>query len=213
VAGCDPHTNIQALELCRDREFLVPCLGLHPTFTDAFDELDRVEEQLRVNEPPAVGEIGLDHYHVDDAETQSRQREVFERMLGLAEDLDRPVVVHSREAERKTVDILERYSVEGILHCFNGSVELAERAAESGLLVGVTTQVLYSSGVESIAESVPLDSIVLETDSPFLYPDGRNEPSKVEEAAEKVAEIRNIDRQEVVESTTRNSARLYGVEM
>jgi len=211
TAGCNHSRNRNALELQDNYpEKVVANLGLHPTFNDSFDELNSIKKQIRENDPAAIGEIGLDHYHITEEKKRGRQREIFEEMLKLAEELDKPVVVHSREAEKKAANILKDYSVPGIiLHCFNGQPELAEEAAEEGMKIGITTQVLYSSRVQDIVETLKLEDMILETDSPFLYPDGRNEPVNVNESAEKIADIKNMDKEEVIKATTENAEEIF----
>lgn len=201
-AGRDPESNRKSLELEKSYSgFVIANLGLHPTHTDRFSEVEYVVEQVRKNDPAAIGEIGLDHHHVTDSETRERQEKVFRQMLELAEELGKPVVVHSREAEQKAVEILEEHSVDAMLHCFNRNPDLAERASEN-FMIGVTTQVLYSGKVREIVERVDLDDLLLETDSPFLYRDGRNEPVNVLKSVEEIAEIKTLDGQQVVKATT-----------
>ncbi|MFB6159375.1 MAG: TatD family hydrolase [Candidatus Nanohalobium sp.] len=210
-AGCNVEQNRKALEL-EDRYpgFVVANLGLHPTYTDSFDELEKVKDQIRKQDPVAVGEIGLDHHHVTDEEVRERQRQVFRGMLELAEELGKTVNVHSREAEQEVIDTLNEYSLpDALIHCFNGTPEQAEEAVEKGFTVGVTTQVLYSDRVQDIVERLSLEGFVLETDSPFLYRGGRNEPLNVLESAEKIAEIKNVSTEKVVRTTTQRSRRLF----
>lgn len=206
VAGCDPDSNDEVLELAENWDIVTPCLGIHPTFTEAFNSVEEVENQIRKKKPAAIGEIGLDHHHVTEDGNRERQEKVFRRMLELAEELEKPVVVHSRDAEARAVKVLSEYEVETVmLHCFNGSLELAERAAEMGFMIGVTTQVLYMEHVQKLAETIPLENLLLETDAPFLYPDGRNEPVKVEESSRKIADLRNIREREVIRRTSNNA--------
>lgn len=210
-AGCNYERNRRALELERNHpDTIVANLGLHPTFDSDFGQLEDIKDQIRRNDPAAIGEIGLDHHHVTDKGMREKQREVFEEMLDIAEELGKPVVVHSRSAESRAVDILKNYSLPGIiLHCFNGKPGLAAEAAESGMIIGVTTQVLYSNRVQSIVKRLELSDMVLETDSPFLWPDGRNEPVHVIDSAERIAEIKQVDTREVVSSTTNNAEKTF----
>ncbi|MFT4893105.1 MAG: TatD DNase family protein [Candidatus Nanohaloarchaea archaeon] len=210
-AGSSMERNQKVLELSEKYpEFVVPNLGLHPTYTDNFDELEQIKQLIREENPPAIGEIGLDHHHVKNTKLRERQEKVFREMLELAEELEKPVVIHSREAEKKVFDIVQGYNLSEIMfHCFNGTPELAEKSAEKGIKIGVTTQVLYSNRVQSIAEAVPVSDILLETDSPFLYRGNRNEPVNVHESAEKIAEIKDLEKQEVVEATTENARKLF----
>lgn len=208
-AGREPDSNRVSLELEERYRDVVANLGLHPTHTDSFDRVEEVVGQIRQNDPAAIGEIGLDHHHVNDGKLRDDQEKVFRQLLELAEEMDKPVVVHSRDAERKTFEILQDHGIEAMLHCFNGSIELAEQAVEEGMKIGVTTQVLYSNRVQDIAEQVPLDAMLLETDSPFLYRGGRNEPVNVEESAEKIAGIKGVEKKRVVEATTGNARELF----
>jgi len=211
-AGSNFENNREVMDLSMEHEdFILPNLGLHPTYTDSFDELDDIKAQIREEMPPAVGEIGLDHHHVSEKQVRERQEKIFREMLELAEELNLPVVVHSRDAERKTIDILKEYALPDVMvHCFNGKPKLAEEAVEEGMTIGVTTQVLYSNRVQEIVKALNVDDILLETDSPFLYRGERNSPVKVLESAEKVAEIKNVDEEEVIESSTGNAVSIFG---
>lgn len=210
-AGSNLEHNKAALELQEKHpDFVVANLGLHPVYTDSYSELEDIKQQIRREDPAAVGEIGLDHHHVEDSEKKERQEEVFREMLELAEELNKPVVVHTRDAERRSVEILKDYSLpEVMLHCFNGKPDLAREAVEHGMKIGVTTQVLYSSRVQDIIRKLGVKDILLETDSPYLYRGERNEPLNVVESAEKIADLEDIETEEVVEATTRNARDLF----
>lgn len=211
-AGSNIEHNKSALELNQKySEFVIPIIGLHPCYTDDFDQLEEVKQQIREHDPVAIGEIGLDHHHVQDEELRERQEEVFRELLQLAEDLQKPVVIHSRDAEEEAVEILREYDLPDVmLHCFNGTPELAETAVESGMTIGVTTQVLYSKRVQQIANRLKTEDILLETDSPYLYRGERNRPANVVESAEKIAELKSINPEEVSKATTLNARRIFG---
>lgn len=209
-AGRGPESNAETVRLSEEHNVIVPNLGLHPTYTDYFDDMEEVKEQIRRHDPPAIGEIGLDHHHIEDEKMRERQEDVFREMLELAEQLGKPVVVHSRDAEKRSFEVLQEYELPGVmLHCFNGTVELAEKAVREGMKVGVTTQALYSARVQDIAERVPLENMLLETDSPFLYRGDRNEPVNVVESAEKISKLKETDVSEVVSQTTKNAEELF----
>ncbi|MFB6099752.1 MAG: TatD family hydrolase [Candidatus Nanohalobium sp.] len=211
TVGCTPERNRKTLEIAgKYPEFVIPNLGLHPTYTDEFENLDEVKNQIRENDPPAIGEIGLDHHHVTDEVLREEQRKVFRELLELAKELGKPVNVHSREAEQEVIDILKEYELPGaLIHCFNGTPEQALEAAENGVTIGVTTQVLYSSRVQDIVGKLDVDDVVLETDSPFLYQGERNEPVNVVESAEKIAELKDTPVEKVVEATTENAREIF----
>lgn len=210
-AGSNIEHNKAALELANKySDFVIPTLGLHPCYTDYFNQLNEVKNQIHEHDPVAIGEIGLDHHHVQDEELRERQEEVFRELLQLAEDLQKPVVIHSRDAEKKVVEILREYDLpEVMLHCFNGNPELAESAVDSGMTIGVTTQVLYSDRVQQITDRLEIEDILLETDSPYLYRGERNKPPKVVESAEKIAELKSIKPKQVSEVTTLNARRIF----
>jgi TatD DNase family protein len=210
-AGSNMDHNRKALELEEKTcGFVRANLGLHPTYTDSFDEIDEIKQQIRERDSVAIGEIGLDHHHVTEETEREKQEEVFREMLQLAEELEKPVVLHTREAEELALQILEEFKLEGVmLHCFNGRPELAEEAVKRGYLIGVTTQVLYSTRVQNIVEEIQVEDILLETDSPFLYHGERNEPVNVHESAEKIADIKGLKKKEVVETTTGNAEEFF----
>lgn len=210
-AGSNVEHNKSTLDLgSKYPDFIIPALGLHPCYTDDFDQIDQIKQQIREHDPVAIGEIGLDHHHIQHDEVREEQEEVFRELLRLAEDLQKPVVIHSRDAEKKAVEILNEYDLpEVMLHCFNGTPELAEEAVESGMTIGVTTQVLYSKRVREIAEHLELEDIMLETDSPYLYRGERNKPLNVIESAKKIAKIKSSSKEKVVESTTQNARRIF----
>jgi len=210
-AGCSLERNQRTLEIAEKHpDFVVPNLGIHPTFTQDFEHVEEVKDQIRENDPAAIGEIGLDHHHVTEEDMRESQRQVFQEFLELAEELEKPVVVHSREAEQETIDTLKEYDIpEVMVHCFNGTPEQAREAVENSFTIGVTTQVLYSGRVQSIINELDVEDIVLETDSPFLYQGDRNEPVNVVESAEKIAEIKEVSKEEVITETTENARRIF----
>lgn len=203
-AGTNPEHNKKTLEL-EENSSILPALGLHPVYTDSFSELEKVKQQIRENSPVAVGEIGLDHHHITGEDEREQQEEVFRELVKFAETQELPVVVHSREAEKEAVEILSEHDVDAFLHCFNGTPELAEKAVAEGMKIGVTTQVLYSSRVQEIVKEIALEDMMLETDSPYLYRGERNEPVNVRESAEKIAELKEAEVEEVVSATTANA--------
>ena len=211
VPGVNPETNREVLQLSEEYgDFISPHLGLHPVYTDSFENLEDVKDQIRKHDPEAVGEIGLDHHHVTEESMREKQEEIFRELLELAEELGKPIAVHSREAEAQAIKIIKQYTIpEVFMHCFNGSPELAEKAVNSGMKIGVTTQVLYSSRVQSIVERLNLRDLVLETDSPYLYRGDRNQPVNVIESGEKIAEIKNLSKEDVFTSTTENSRQTF----
>jgi len=215
-AGSEPTANRRALELAAEHpDFIYPCIGAHPTKIDAIgdDGFDEIQAHIEDEKDRivAIGETGLDYHHERSDEGRERQETFFEPLLEQAEALQLPVVIHSRDAEKRALEILTSYDLpEVIMHCFNGSLEQVNEAVDRGYWISVSTQVGYSSRVRNIAAETPADSILLETDAPFLYPgDERNEPWRIQESLDVIAELRDADRDELGRRFTDNTAAAY----
>lgn len=214
--GTGPDTNDAALELAREHDHIHATHGLHPAYVEdhSADDVDTVAAQIeeRRERIRAVGEIGLDYHHVRDDHGRETQRQRFRRMLTVAEEVGLPAVLHTRDAEQDAFDIAQEFSPPAVVqHCFNGRPGLAREAVDADHYIAVSTQVLHSARVRDIAAAVPLDRILLETDAPFLYRDGRNVPWHVEESAEAIADIKDVAVDEVMATTTRNAADAFGL--
>jgi len=220
LIGCDPASNRRVVELARPEEGIYAAVGVHPH--DAGKWSAEVEAELRtlVRAPGvvALGEMGLDFYR--NLCPPDVQYTAFRGQLELAAELELPIVVHTRESVTPSLDLIEPYAragLRGIMHCWSGTLAEARRALDCGLLLGVGGVVTYKKPGElpdAVAES-PLDSLVLETDSPFLAPtpyrSKRNEPAYLPLIAARVAEIRGVEVGEVVEQTRRNALRVLGL--
>jgi len=166
----------------------------------------------------ALGEVGLDFYY--DNSPRDAQREAFRRQVRLARDLGLPLIVHTRDADEETAEILEQEAageVGGVVHCFTGGLELARRALALGFLISFSGIVSFprSEVIQEVARSAPPDRLLVETDAPFLAPPPhrgkRNEPAFVVEVARRVAELRGESLADLARSTTRNFERLFRV--
>jgi TatD DNase family protein len=220
VGGVDAEGgHRRALELAEERGLPVSA-GLHPhearLMTGAVeDELRRFARERRI---VAVGEIGLDFHY--DHSPRDVQREAFRRQLRLARDVGLPVIVHTREADLETSAILEEEGageVGGVLHCFTGGHELAERALALGFYVSFSGIVAFPRAevVQEIARRIPLERLLVETDAPYLAPPPhrgkRNEPAFVVEVARKVAALRELPLPALGEAALANFRRLFRV--
>lgn len=196
-------------------------LGVHPHDAKTWDAV--VEGRIRAAfaaDPRlrAVGEMGLDHYY--DYSTPAQQRVAFEAQLAMARDLERPVVIHSRDALEETFEVLDGFGVEPgrlLWHCFGGDADMAARIVERGWMLSVPGAVTWSK-MECVREAVarvPLESLVLETDCPFLAPDPwrgkRNEPAFIGFTARGVTQARGVDVEEVWRATADNAVRFFGL--
>lgn len=205
-------------------------MGLHPTSVgeNYTTDLELVRNKLFSNPDKyiGVGEIGLDFYW--DTTYRNQQLEVLERQIGWAQELDKPIVLHLRngkdgnsdndayDAVFKLLERLSRNKYKGIMHCFSGTMEDAERAVDMGFCIGIGGTLTYKkSSLPEIVKALPLERIVLETDDPYLAPvpyrGRRNEPSYITFVAEKVAEIKNISSEKVADVTTANAKELFNL--
>ncbi len=192
--------------------------GLHPCEVkeDYEDLLDQICESMADREICAIGEIGIDLYW--DKSTLEHQKAAFREQINWAKDMELPIVIHCREAFDEVFEVLEAEQDEqlsGIFHCFTGNIDQAHRAIGMGFYLGIGGVVTYkNSGLDEVLKQVPLSSIVLETDSPYLAPvpfRGKpNESSYLVHVARKVAEIYGRDQEEIAAITTENSKRIFG---
>jgi TatD DNase family protein len=226
VGTGDPHSGAfeRAVELGEKHDNVFTALGVHPHDARFFD--DRAEQKLLklIGESPCViawGEIGLD-FHYDNSPRQV-QMDVFRRQLHLAREANLPVIIHTREAEDETIEILrsERAgsSLPGIMHCFSGSLALGEKALALGFLISFSGIVTFKKAddLRAVANQVPLDKLLIETDCPFLSPipfrGRRNEPAYVVEVARCLAQLRKVNLEEIARVTTANFARVFNLDL
>lgn len=167
-----------------------------------------------IDETIGVGEIGLDYYWVKDQAGRDREKDNFLRFLKLAREHDKPVLIHSRNAEKQALDILESENVKkAVMHCFSGTMEDAKRAIKMGYLISIPTNVVLSKQKQEFAQKLPLESLLLETDAPYLSPEpGQiNEPVNIMRSAKKIAELKKIEFDEVARQTTKNAREFFGL--
>jgi TatD DNase family protein len=254
IPGLDWDSSLAAVELAANRPEIFAAVGYHPTDGEKWEEasyenlrnlimgsgslLPESQEQAPGlhKKIVAIGEIGLDYYWVKEEKKQAHQRAVLKQQLQLAEEVDRPVVIHMREendawAGQASLDLLEILTewhanlrshghpltdAPGVLHSFNGNLDTAQKALALNFFIGVTGPVTYKNAEEKrqIIRQLPLERLLIETDSPFLTPvpmrGKRNEPAFVIYIADKIAEIHMTTREQIEQITTANAARLFG---
>lgn len=213
VVGTDPAGNRKAVEIA-GAFGLRAALGFHPGHAEeAEPDLAELKRALADPRVAAIGEIGLDyHYQVD----REKQAAVFRKMLALAVETGRPVIVHSREAAGPTLAALAAAGVKrGVWHCFSGDAGLAGQVLELGLEISFTANLTYrrNEALREVARQVPLERLLLETDAPFLPPEGkrgrRNEPAFLPVLAAALAEIKGVRPETIAETTFEASRRLF----
>lgn len=198
VNGLNPSHNKEVISFCQQDEILFPVLGLYPN--DAVElsaqEIDKELEFIKKQQPVAIGEIGLD-YHWD-ADHKEEMKEVFRKCLSAAQEIQRPVIIHSRKAEKDVVEILAEYDVVADLHCFSGKLSLAKQAAKQGCYFSIPANIATSTHFQRLVEEVPLKLLLLETDAPYLGPDKdkENEPANVRYTVQEIARIKGLEAKE-----------------
>lgn len=221
VVGFDHKTIHKAMELAERYEFIYAVVGWHPV-----DAVDCTEEDLAWIESLAahpkvvgIGEMGLDYYW--DKSPKEVQQEIFRKQIRLAKKVKLPIIIHNREATADVVRILEEEDakeVGGIMHCFSGSVEIARQCIDMDFLISLGGPVTFKNAKQpkKVAEEIPLEKLLIETDAPYLAPHPyrgkRNEPSYVPLVAEEIASLKEISIEEVARITTQNALKLFRID-
>lgn len=205
------------LELAQEHEAIRPAAGLYPTHLD-LEACEHLEHWIRSrrDELVAIGEVGLDHWKVKQPHEREIQREILLRQVRLAAELELPLNVHSRSAGRHVVALLlEQDAARVQLHAFDGRPATALPAVEAGYFFSIPPSVVRSRQKQKLVMRLPLSCLLLETDSPVLsaVPGERNEPAEVRVALHAIAELKGLTEDEVAESVTANTIRLYGERM
>lgn len=208
------ETSKEVLNIYNKYEgYLLPAVGIHPENIDN-SNLKTIENIIKEHKVFAIGEIGLD-YHYND-ENKDEQKEYFIKQLDLALKYDLPVIIHIREAMQECFDILKTRKNKGIIHCFSGSVEMAREYIKLGYKLGIGGVLTFkNSKLYEVIEKIDLKDIVLETDSPFLSPEPfrgkKNKPCNVLYVAKRIAEIKNISLEEVINTTTATANQIFDI--
>ena len=217
----DLPSSERSVELANKYENIYAAIRVHPHEAKTYD--DQVEERLielsKNEKVMAIGEIGLDYYY--DNSPRDVQKEVFKRQIELAARLGKNIVIHSRDAVKDTFDILkeahEKYEFTALIHCFSQSVEMMEEYVKMGdyLALGGAVTFKNAKTPKEVAKKVPLDRLLLETDCPYMTPvpyrGKRNEPKLVKFVCQYIADLRQIDPEEVEKITAENTKRFFGI--
>ncbi len=218
TVGTEEKDWKMALEIARSHPSVYAILGVHPHNAKEIDDrtYPLLTKLCRDGKVKACGEIGLDFFrNLSPPDVQLKR---FREQIGLAKELGLPIVVHDREAHRETLEILQSEKAEacgGIIHCFSGDYEMAEVCIDMGFYISIPGTITFKNaeGLREIVRKVPLESLLVETDAPFLTPEPfrgkRNEPGYVRYTAEKLAEIKKVPFDKVAEVTTGNALRVY----
>lgn len=215
--GCSLKSSAAALKLAEKYERMYAAVGIHPEDCENLpaDYISQIKALAANKKVRAIGEIGLD-YHYDGSDRE-KQIACFEEQLSLAKELKLPVVIHSRDATKDTLDILEKYRPRGVVHCFSGSSETAREILRLGLMISFTGVLTFKNAKKAVeaCEAIPLDRIMLETDCPYMSPvphrGERCDSSMVRFTAEKLAQIKGISTNEAILACNKNAVEFFGL--
>lgn len=217
--GSDREGNIKGLEVSSKYPCVYSSVGIHPHDAETLDESLYNELKTWVKQPKviAIGEIGLDYHYL--YSPKEAQIEAFKKQIALARDSSLPIIIHSRDAKNDTIRILqeEASGIEGVLHCFSGSKDMAKKAVEMGFYISIAGPVTFKNAknLREIAQLIPDEHLLIETDAPYLSPvpmrGKRNEPSFLKHIASTLAEIRGVGISDIERITTLNAMRLFKI--
>lgn len=214
--GCDAKSSKEVLELIEKYDLMYGAIGIHPESVDTYtkEDLDFIEEHINDDKVVAVGEIGLDYYWTKD--NKEKQKELFEYQLKLAERVNKPVIIHSREATQDTIEILGKHNVRGVIHSFSGSYETACIYIKMGFLLGINGVVTFKNcNLKEVIKRINLSNIVLETDSPYLTPvpyrGKKNDSSHIIDIAQFICDVKGCSMEELSKETNGNIKRCFDI--
>lgn len=218
--GCDLPSSRRSLHLAHQYEFIYAAVGIHPQDALSVNEntWDEIKEMCKDIKVVAIGEIGLDYYR--DPSPRENQQEIFRRQINLAKEIGKPIIIHDRDAHGDLLRILKEEKakdVGGILHCFSGSWEMAQECLEMGFYISFAGPVTFKNAgkAKEISTKVPLDRLLIETDSPYLTPEPyrgkRNESAYVVHVARQIATLREMDFQELGRIASENALKVFKI--
>lgn len=218
--GSSIETTKKSVALAREYDFIYAAVGVHPEEAAELDEekFAWLKEQTKEEKVVALGEIGLD-YHWDEPEPEI-QKVWFERQIELAKEVRLPMIIHSRDAAKDTLDMIKGCNgreTGGVIHCFSYGKELAKEYLDMGFYIGIGGVVTFKNAkkLKEVASFVPIDRILLETDCPYMAPEPhrgkRNSSLYLPYVAEAIGQIKGISAEDVIQITCENAKRMYGI--
>lgn len=214
VSSCRFDEGKQVLALVKKHpDFLYASIGYHPTEGSGLEEIISLIKN-NADSIHAVGEVGLDYHWEKDSAKREAQKKAFGKFISLASQLKKPLVIHSWDAEQDAFDIVKGSGVPATFHCYTGKKDLALEITEAGFYISISTALFFSKNVKKVAKSIPLDKLLLETDSPFLDPDQtrkRNTPPNILLTAKKIASLRGITEDDVKKAALENAKRFFKI--
>ena len=215
TCGCDKESSLKALSLADKYDIVYAAVGIHPGSVDSGTTVEEIHQLAKHPKCVAIGEIGLDYYWRQD--NKELQHEILKGQLELANELDLPILFHDRDAHADTLEFLKQYKPKGVVHAFSGSVEMAREVVKLGLYIGVGGVLTFSNAraLPNVVADTEISKILLETDAPYLSPvpfrGKTNHSDYLHFVAEKMAEIKGITKEEILNQTFKNAKNLFGI--
>jgi len=206
TCGTDIESNRETLELKHEYPEIEICLGIYPLecLEMSDEDIEKEIKFIRENEDKilGIGEVGLDLHTVNDLKSLEKQKKVLGKFVELAKELEKPIFIHSRDAEKETIEFLEGFDYKKIvMHCFSGGMNLVRQIVQNGWSLSIPSSVKYNEHFQKVVEITPIENLFCETDAPFLHPDKiqgmKNTSVSVLESYKKIAEIKNLDLKKV----------------
>ncbi|MEG0570621.1 MAG: TatD family hydrolase [Oscillospiraceae bacterium] len=215
--GCDIKSSEFSVSIAKKHGFFYCAVGIHPNEVEDIDGdyLEKIAVLASQQKVVAIGEIGLDYHY--DSTLRDVQKRVFEHQLQLANELNMPVIIHSREATLDTQVLLKKYKPRGVVHCFSSSKEIAKEDIDAGLYIGFTGVCTFNNAktILEVIKITPLERILLETDCPYMAPvpfrGQRTTSDMIAKTAETIAKIKGIDTQKLIDLATINTRTLFNI--
>ena len=222
VSTASPKDIEEVVNLCETHKNIYGTLGIHPEFADTYkdEDLQKLEKYLDHPKIVGIGEIGLDYHYTK--ENKEKQKELFIKQINLANKYQKTIVIHSRDAIEDTYNIIEKYKNKNIkcnMHCFSGSLEMAERFVKLGVKLGIGGVLTFKNEkkLKEIVHALDIHNFVLETDSPYLTPEPlrgqKNEPRNVKYVAAKISQLKGISYAKTLEITTQTAIRQFDLKL
>lgn len=219
VVGMDKKTSLKAIQLANQYDMIYATVGIHPSYVDNSNH-NELNELYNKNKVVAVGEIGLDFYWRED--NKKLQEQIFEEQIQKAIQLNLPVIIHARNSFLETYNIVKKYKnqLHGVFHCFSSNLSDAQKVIDLGFYIGIDGPITFKNKNQNLVEivkNIDLKHILIETDSPYLTPEpyrGKtNQPANVYYVAKKIAEIKKLSIDEVINTTSNNAKNLFNLEV
>lgn len=219
-AAANIDSSYKCIELAKKYDYIYAAVGVHPEDVKNMkqEDIDILAKLAEYEKVVSIGEIGLDYYYENSS--RETQKIWFEEQIKLAKRLNLPIIVHSREAAKDTMDIIKKTNaqeIKGVIHCYSSSLELAEEYIKMGFYIGIGGVVTFNNSkkLQQIVKELPIENILIETDCPYLAPvpnrGKRNDSSNLKYVIEKIAELKNIEYDEVEKQTNENAKKLFNI--